>query len=123
MNPRRGAEIIAQAIKGVVREIDLVGRIGGEEFSVFLPGTDANKTQLVAERIRAAVSTVEFYPAGSRCDLSVSVGGAIYDRQATFSDLFRQADQRLYAAKQNGRNRVEIHSAPTRGARALHVVH
>jgi diguanylate cyclase len=116
-------KIIAQAIKGVVREIDLVGRIGGEEFSVFLPGTDANRTQLVAERIRAAVSTVEFYPTGSRCDLSVSVGGAIYDRQATFSDLFRQADQRLYAAKQNGRNRVEINSAPARGARALHVVH
>ena len=57
-------KIIAQTIKGVVREIDLVGRIGGEEFSVFLPGTDANRTQLVAERIRAAVSTVEFYPTG-----------------------------------------------------------
>ena len=121
-----GAEalkIIAQAIKGVVREIDLVGRIGGEEFSVFLPGTDANRTKLIAERIRAAISTVEFYPTESRCDLSVSVGGATYDRQATFSDLFRQADQRLYAAKKNGRNRVEINDAPARNARALHVVH
>lgn len=116
-------KIIAQAIKGVVREIDLVGRIGGEEFSVFLPGTDANRTQLIAERIRAAVSTVEFYPTGNRCDLSVSVGGATYDRQATFSDLFRQADQRLYAAKQNGRNRVEIHNNSARSARAPHVVH
>jgi diguanylate cyclase len=116
-------KIIAQAIKGVVREIDLVGRIGGEEFSVFLPGTDPNRTQLVAERIRAAVSTVEFYPTGNRCDLSVSVGGAIYDREATFSELFRQADQRLYAAKQNGRNRVEINGASARDARPLHVVH
>ena len=116
-------KIIAQTIKGVVREIDLVGRIGGEEFSVFLPGTDANRTHLIAERIRAAVSTVEFYPTGNRCDLSVSVGGATYDREATFSELFRQADLRLYSAKQNGRNRVEIQNTPTRGARALHVVH
>ena len=74
-------KIIAQTIKGVVREIDLVGRIGGEEFSVFLPGTDANRTQVVAERIRAAISTVEFYPTENRCDLSVSVGGATYDRR------------------------------------------
>jgi diguanylate cyclase len=116
-------KIIAQTIKGVVREIDLVGRIGGEEFSVFLPGTDANRTQLVAERIRAAISTVEFYPAGNRCDLSVSVGGATYVRQATFGELFRQADQRLYAAKQKGRNRVEIHNTTVRSARALHAVH
>jgi diguanylate cyclase (GGDEF)-like protein len=116
-------KIIAQAIKEVVREIDLVGRIGGEEFSVFLPGTDANRTQIVAERIRVAVSTLEFYPTGNRCDLSVSVGGATYDREATFSDLFRQADLRLYAAKQNGRNRVEIHNASARSARAVHAVH
>jgi diguanylate cyclase len=116
-------KIIAQAIKGVVREIDLVGRIGGEEFSVFLPGTDINRTKIVAERIRAAISTIDFYPTENRCDLSVSVGGATYERQATFSELFRQADQRLYAAKQNGRNRVEIHDAPARSARALHVVH
>jgi diguanylate cyclase len=116
-------KIIALAIKGVVRDIDLVGRIGGEEFSVFLPGTDVNRTKIVAERIRAAISTVDFYPTEQRCDLSVSVGGATYERQATFSELFRQADQRLYAAKQNGRNRVEIHDAPARNARALHVVH
>ena len=109
-------KIIAQTIKGVVREIDLVGRIGGEEFSVFLPGTDANRTHVIAERIRAAISTVEFYPTGNRCDLSVSVGGATYDREATFSELFRRADLRLYAAKQNGRNRVEIHNTPARGA-------
>ena len=116
-------KIIAQTIKGVVREIDLVGRIGGEEFSVFMPGTDPSRTTAVAERIRIAVATVEFYPTESRCDLSVSVGGATLGREDTFSELFRRADQRLYAAKQKGRNRVEIHHTPPDGARALHVVH
>ena len=72
--------IIAQTIKGVVREIDLVGRIGGEEFSVFMPGTDPSRTTVVAERIRIAIANVEFYPTESRCDLSVSVGGATLGR-------------------------------------------
>ena len=116
-------KIIAQTIKGVVREIDLVGRIGGEEFSVFMPGTDPSRTTAVAERIRIAIATVEFYPTENRCDLSVSVGGATLGREDTFSELFRRADARLYAAKQKGRNRVEIHNAPPDGARALHVVH
>jgi diguanylate cyclase len=116
-------KIIAQTIKGVVREIDLVGRIGGEEFSVFMPGTDPARTKAAAERIRAAISTVEFYPTENRCDLSVSVGGATLGREDTFSELFRRADQRLYAAKQNGRNRVEIYNAPADAARSLHAVH
>jgi diguanylate cyclase (GGDEF)-like protein len=115
--------IIAQTIKGVVREVDLVGRIGGEEFSVFMPGTDPSRTTVVAERIRIAIATVEFYPTENRCDLSVSVGGATLGREDTFSELFRRADARLYAAKQKGRNRVEIHNAPPDGARAPHVVH
>ena len=78
-------KIIAQTIKGVVREIDLVGRMGGEEFSVFLPGTDPSRTKAVAERIRVAIATVEFYPTENRCDLSVSVGGATLDGEDTFT--------------------------------------
>jgi len=116
-------KIIAQTIKGVVREIDLVGRIGGEEFSVFMPGTDPARTKAAAERIRAAIATVEFYPTENRCDLSVSVGVATLGGEDTFSELFRRADQRLYAAKKNGRNRVEIYNASSDIARSLQVVH
>jgi diguanylate cyclase len=102
-------KIIAQTIREVVREADFVGRLGGEEFSVFLPGMGLALTEIVAERIRAAVNAVEFAPTGQRHTLSVSVGGAAFERQVSFSELYRQADQRLYAAKRNGRNRVEIH--------------
>ena len=116
-------KVIAETIRGAVRAVDLVGRIGGEEFGVFLPGTDPNRTLAVAERIRAAISAAEFSPTGSRVGLSVSVGGATFADQASFSELFRRADQRLYAAKLNGRNRVEITQTPTDQAQPLRLVH
>lgn len=99
---------IAGAIRSNLREIDLVGRMGGEEFGVFLPGVAPSVTRSIAERIRTAVNAVPFRPEGEPCHLSVSVGGATFDRFTTFTDLFRQADQRLYEAKGRGRDRVEI---------------
>lgn len=101
-------KLIADTIKSSVREIDLVGRLGGEEFSVFLPNLDPSRTAMVADRIRAAISAASFAPEGQPHRLSISVGGATFDRRATFADLYRHADQRLYAAKNAGRNRVDI---------------
>ncbi len=100
--------LIADAIKGLLRGPDIVGRMGGEEFGVFLPGATAEQAQSVAERIRHAVSNVEFRPGGERRPLSVSVGGAIFADRIGFSQLYRIADQRLYAAKDAGRNRVSL---------------
>ncbi|MEO6396349.1 MAG: GGDEF domain-containing protein [Devosia sp.] len=99
---------IAAAIQSMLRAPDMVGRLGGEEFGVFLPGASPDRAAIVAERIRTTVSMAEFTPRGSRHKLSVSVGGAVFQRALPFSDLFRQADQQLYSAKQNGRNRVSI---------------
>lgn len=101
-------QLMASIIKANVREEDLVGRIGGEEFGVFLKGASLEVAQVVAERIRNAIDRAAFAPEGRKLSLSVSVGGAFYDGQITFSDLFRIADQRLYGAKQSGRNRVEV---------------
>lgn len=100
--------LVADTIKASVREVDLVGRLGGEEFAVFLASLDPARTALVAERIRAAVRSAEFAPHGRAYQLSISVGGATFDRRATFADLYRMADQRLYAAKHAGRDRVDI---------------
>lgn len=99
---------IAASIKATVRSPDLVGRIGGEEFGVFLPGAGLDQATTVAERIRLGVHNVSFVPDGTRRELSVSVGGASFDRRIGFDDLFRLADQQLYAAKQAGRNRVMV---------------
>jgi diguanylate cyclase (GGDEF)-like protein len=99
---------IAGAIKAMLRSPDLVGRIGGEEFGVFLPGVTPEEARVVAERIRLSVNQAAFAPAGAPYRLSVSVGGAAFQHQLPFSDLFRLADQQLYEAKQSGRNRVAI---------------
>ncbi|BCH23518.1 GGDEF domain-containing protein [Mesorhizobium sp. L-8-10] len=102
---------IARTIKGTLRDPDFVGRIGGEEFSVFLPGVSPERVGRIAERIRVEVSATELNLNGKSCKLSVSVGGVTFDRNASFSELYRHADQLLYAAKRGGRNRVEIQHA------------
>jgi diguanylate cyclase len=116
-------KLIAETIKGALRDIDVVGRIGGEEFSVFLPGLNPNRTEAVAERIRAAVNAATFIADDRACKLSVSVGGTTFDREASFSDLYRRADQRLYSAKRNGRNRVEIEHLAMAGEQARIAIH
>lgn len=99
---------IATAIRGNVRETDLVCRMGGEEFGVFLPGLSPGLTLASAERIRMAVKSLEFRPEGVAFPLGVSIGGATFERKTPFHDLFRQADERLYYAKRNGRDRVAV---------------
>jgi diguanylate cyclase (GGDEF)-like protein len=89
---------VAQTIVAAVRETDLVGRLGGEEFGVFLPG--------VTER----VVNSDFSPAGVKHAMSVSVGGVVCRTPTTFDRLFRAADLLLYRAKRAGRNRVDLDS-------------
>jgi diguanylate cyclase (GGDEF)-like protein len=97
---------ISAAIQRAVRNGDIVGRIGGEEFAVFLVGADPVESLRVAERVRAEVAGITFRQAGARIPLSVSVGGAMHGRSCSLSDLLREADRRLYEAKRRGRNRV-----------------
>jgi diguanylate cyclase len=99
---------IAASIKAMLRAPDLVGRLGGEEFGVFLPGASTDQAKVVAERIRQNVSDAAFEPGGARHRLSVSVGGAVFESRLSFAELFRRADRELYRAKQNGRNRVFV---------------
>jgi diguanylate cyclase len=101
-------QMMAAAIQAAVRSGDLVGRMGGEEFGVFLPGADKYTAALVAERIRHAVAALVFMPEGEPQSLSVSVGGVMFRGDVGFSQLFRIADERLYGIKHNGRNRVDF---------------
>jgi diguanylate cyclase (GGDEF)-like protein len=109
---------IASTIKSTLRSPDIVGRLGGEEFGVFLPGVGPDQAKLVAERIRQSVSSADFAPSGKPHQLSVSVGGAVFDGQLPFAELFRLADQQLYVAKRDGRNRVSMSLAPPGNALA-----
>jgi diguanylate cyclase (GGDEF)-like protein len=103
---------VAGAIKGAVREYDVVGRIGGEEFSVLLPGATLEKATTIAERIRREVFDTELLMDGQSQRVSVSVGGVTFDGSAFTNEIFRIADLRLYAAKRRGRNRVVMDGTP-----------
>ena len=100
--------IIARSIRAVLRTGELVGRMGGEEFAVYLPDMDFHQTQIMAERIRRSVCLANFAPDGQRHPLSVSIGGAVFQGKGSFAELFRIADQRLYEAKNTGRNRATL---------------
>ena len=100
--------IIARSIRAVLRGGDLVGRMGGEEFGVYLPNADQRAAEAIAERIRRSVNLAIFTPDGRQRNLSVSLGGVVFEGVAGFADLFRIADQQLYGAKQTGRNRSAV---------------
>lgn len=99
---------IAARIQAEVGKGDFVGRLGGEEFGVMLPGADRNRAQAVAEGIRKTVQSIEFEVEGHCFNLSVSIGGAVFEQKVKYSQLFRFADQSLYRVKNSGRNSVDL---------------
>lgn len=109
--------MIAEAIRNGVREGDLVGRIGGEEFAAFLAGASEAEALLVAERIRLGVEALRFSPGeGKYLPLSVSIGAARVSPHLSWSQMMREADSRLYEAKARGRNRVVFGAPGTQAA-------
>ena len=105
-------KLIVSAIRGVSRHQDIVGRLGGEEFGVFLPGAEFSTALEIAEAIRSAVEAIRFEAGDETCALSVSIGGAICAHPIPFNDLFRHADRHLYKAKDAGRNNVDLLVVP-----------
>lgn len=101
-------KLIVAAIRTSMGGADIIGRLGGEEFGVFLPGADAIMARHTAEAIRQSVQMIEFDAGEQGCTLSVSVGGAVTNHAIGFSQLFRSADQRLYGVKDAGRNNIDI---------------
>jgi diguanylate cyclase len=116
VNDRFGHDLGDQALRQIADAIHtattaasaIVGRLGGEEFGIFLPGADPILADRIAQRVRSAVAAVVFAPAGTNWPLSVSIGGAIYSARTQYSVLYRHADQRLYQAKNSGRDCVAM---------------
>lgn len=102
---------IGEIIRESVRDDDIVGRIGGGRFGIFLPGATSENTGKIAERIRLAVSQASFRPGGTKQPLSVSVGAFLFEQEVDYDSLVRAAEQALAQAKAKGRNRVEYSRA------------
>ncbi len=98
----------AQIIKETAREIDMVGRYGGEEFIAILPGTEEEAAAHFAERVRHAVESYEFRDGATLVRMTVSCGVASFPGEGVDEPeaLLKAADAALYQAKHGGRNQV-----------------
>ena len=100
----------AKILQNQVRDGDIVGRVGGEEFAILLPGAPSEVAMAVSERIRNRISSLT--PRGEEetplPSITLSIGVALLREEDTGKDLYERADQALYAAKNEGRNRVVL---------------
>ena len=99
---------VATLMRGLIRKEDVLTRYGGEEFALLLPHTDRTGASVLGERVRAAVAEKSFGKEEKRRQVTISIGVATYplDSAIKGADLVDCADERLYRAKAEGRNRV-----------------
>ncbi len=98
---------IADRIAANMRRVDLVGRVGGEEFAVLMPSVVVSEASAVVERLRRVVSAQPFDTPVGPLQITVSIGVAAAEQnEYNFSNLMERADRAMYAAKQAGRDRV-----------------
>jgi len=102
--------VVAARISQHVRSYDVVGRYGGEEFLIVLPGCDKNEIERSADRIRLAIGNEPIVTATSELSVTASIGAALLppDGAASENQILLEVDQALYLAKNNGRNRVWV---------------
>lgn len=98
---------VCDVVMSNLRETDIVGRYGGEEFIVILPDTDICDAEIVAEKLRSKIEGEKILD--NRRDVTVSLGVAAYPLHGEWQDeLVERVDQALYVAKEQGRNRYAI---------------
>ncbi len=102
---------IASIANEYVRNNDVLGRIGGEEFLVILPNTSVQQAYDVAERIRLAIEIKDFTIDNTKVNISASFGiSQLTKNQPNFNQILHAADMALYQAKNSGRNKVSLAS-------------
>ena len=113
---------VADIVQGCMRKSDLLGRVGGEEFSVFLTGTTLEESQLIAESIRTYIEGQQMTFNGRAFQVTASIGLAWASRSdpalESIHDVQQLADKAMYEAKRSGRNQVALFTPETgqRGA-------
>lgn len=98
---------LAKTARETLRGIDVLGRLGGEEFAALLPETGLEAALQAAERLRVAVADMGLVHGGAPLAVTMSLGVAqAAGAEETLDSLLKRADEALYEAKQSGRNRV-----------------
>lgn len=100
---------VAGILQEQVREIDIVGRWGGEEFLIICPSTDLQGALSVAEKLRAKIAAHTFPKVGAK---TASFGVTAWCQDDTIDTIITRADQALYRAKDKGRNRLKSSDCP-----------
>lgn len=104
----------SETIRKNIREVDILGRIGGEEFALILPESTIDEALKITEKLRQRISNMNFDNIAHQLAISSSFGVATAKAGCIgFEKLLSLADTALYTAKNKGRNRVESHSEPT----------
>lgn len=119
---------VSKLIRDCLREIDIAARLGGEEFGLFLPETNATGAFQVAERVRSTIAKHTFMadaknnrPLG--CTVSIGLVTVRFDEDTDATRLYKLADTRLYIAKNSGRNQVCGATPVSSGQRNFSPVH
>jgi diguanylate cyclase (GGDEF)-like protein len=119
INDRHGHDVgdqalrlVAEAMRQVLRPGDLLGRHGGEEFTVLLPGTDVAVASTIAERLNHAISALGLLADGKPVTMRASIGvSTLANGERDLHRMIKRADQAMYAAKRGGRDRVTVSPA------------
>lgn len=110
---------VASSLNNSIRASDFVFRYGGEEFVILLKKCSLDQGKKVAEKIRRQVEKKFSLDKGQKLSVTISLGLTQFKENDSEDSVFQRADQALYKAKTNGRNRVEISLAPQRGEEKL----
>jgi diguanylate cyclase len=103
----KALKLIARTLQNNLRESDFLARFGGEEFVVLMPQTELSAAIGAANKLREAVEANQFHYQQKRVLITISCGATQFKDDDTIDSAFQRADQALYKAKQNGRNRCD----------------
>lgn len=101
-------QLVAGILKDNTREEDFLARIGGEEFVMLLPSTERDTASILANKLREKVAATHFHYKGTPETVTISCGITQFRDQDTPLTVYNRADQALYQAKENGRNRCAV---------------
>jgi len=101
-------QMVARRLETVLRPYDILGRWGGEEFVVLVPGVSKEQLHSISNRLRIAVESASIFTAGNVLKVTVSIGATLSKQEDTIQSIIKRADSLMYQSKMSGKNAVTI---------------